>query len=95
MDPTPTEMATFTTMDHVADMAGLGGAAADITTPRGALWAVLGTAANTQPRLIAAMPEADLEALLGAWRITGNPPTPAQLAAGRLVGRARRITAGI
>jgi hypothetical protein len=94
MDPTPTEMATFTTLDHVADWAGLAGSAADISTPRGALWAVLGTVANTQPRLIAAMPEADLEALLGAWRITGNPPTPAQLAAGRLVGRACRITAG-
>ncbi|MFM7988254.1 MAG: hypothetical protein ACKPKO_53970, partial [Candidatus Fonsibacter sp.] len=65
MDPTPAEQATLTTLDAVADWVGLVGVATDVTTPRGALWGLLGTTATTLPRFVAAMPEPDLEALLG------------------------------
>ena len=45
--------------------------------------------------MIAAMPELDLEALLVAWCISTQPPTPLQLAAGRLIGRVCRIVVGL
>ena len=105
MDPEPERLRTLTNIDLVAQWAELDGARDDETSPRGALFRLLGFHGAEHPRFVGIRPEADFQALLGAWRIPVPPtaaepnprpvaPTFAQLGQAGIFARTCRVIVG-
>ena len=97
MEPTEAEAAAFATLDDVAQWAGLahrpdGGA--DIDSPRGTLFTLLGVQAAAHPRVLGAITEPNLDTILATWQVSGAAPSPGVRSQGGLVGRACRIVCG-
>ena len=98
-EPTEEELRTFTSLDAVADWAGIphrnsaddGGT----TSPRGTLFALLGASGSTHPRNVAAIPVEDFTATLQDWKVAGAAPTPILRASVGLLGTAVRMASGV
>ena len=77
MDPDEATARTLLNLDLVAQWAGIEGSRDDNTTPRGALFQLLGLHGAEPPRVLGVLPPDDLDASIRQWRI----PQPAPAAA--------------
>ena len=99
IDPTPFQVAEWKVLDDLFKWALMEGAdnLEDLTKPAGAFQAHLGVTPDmttTAIRLVGAIAEADLRAIISKWQIDGSAPTPMQASQAELVGRATRIACG-
>lgn len=92
MDPTPHEQIGFHMIADVADWAALDGAANDTETARGSLFRALGVTGSEHPRILAAIPDVNYDAIVSAWRIAESLPTAAQIGQARLVAHGCKVT---
>ena len=100
LDPTDNEIASFDTVLKVAQWVQMQGAVDQPQTPLGAFFQLMGAAADTHPRVVGFLDEADYKAVLQGWVFIhpneqqARAPTPVVLAQAGLVGRVCRITIG-
>jgi len=95
MEPTDAHIAAWQTLTDLYDWVGFAGNVADADSVRGSFNAVIGVAATSHWRVLAAITEVDFQALVAAWQVNGTAPTPGQLAQAGIVGDAARIGAGV
>lgn len=88
LEPTIAEASAFTCIDDLATWAGLAGA------PRTTLFSLLGVTGAEHHRCLGKCTEAAFDRVLQDWRIEGQPPKPAVLAQGELLGLAARVATG-
>ena len=97
-EPTHDELAAMNTIDDVADWAELGhrphGEEAPMS-PRGSLYEAIGVVGTNKPRMMAAIPEADIASAVSNWTIGGKPPNAALRACAGMMGAACRLAAGV
>ena len=100
LDPTDNEIASFDTVLKIAQWVQMQGAVDQPQTPLGAFFQLMGAAADTHPRVVGFLDEADYKAVLQGWVFIhpneqqARAPTPVVLAQAGLVGRVCRITIG-
>ena len=68
-DPTDAELASFSTLDHVATWAGVPGDNVQPTSARKALYTLLGAEPTQLPRIIGVIDEATFVSALGTWQV--------------------------
>ena len=96
IEPEESVTATWTTVADVAKWAGFDTGNILHVTARDSFLAHLGMDLNTHLRILAAIPESDLQQYVSEWvNPGGGAPTPAMRASAGLMGRAARIAAGI
>ena len=97
-EPTPEEIATFTTLDLVADWADVPHRSSPdgdgSTSPRGTLFQALGANATTKPRSVAGIPKDEFDNIVATWKIGQMSPSPIARASAGLLGTACRLAAG-
>ena len=98
-EPTEQELSTFTSLDVVADWAGIPHRVKEgddgSTSPRGTFFALLGASGSTHPRNVAAIPVQDFAAALQEWKVGGSAPSPILRASVGLLGTAVRMATGV
>ena len=96
--PTPGETFAFATLKDVADFIPLNGTTDDKTTPRGAIYALLGVNDTTPPRVLGMETENDFDGEVNNCRLDpdGTPTRPPMAARGamKLLGKICRVMAG-
>ena len=92
MDPAPEELEA---MVHIIPWCGIQGTYEEEASPLGSLLRAIGATPNTPVRVVGAIEEPDYLAVLDAWKINGEPPTPAQRSQAALMGRASWIKTGL
>ena len=93
-DPTDAELASFSTLDHVANWAGVPGDNVQATSARKALYALLGAEPTQLPRIIGVIDEATYVSALGTWQVSSVNVGLAVKSSGLLFGKACRVHAG-
>ena len=98
MEPTPQEIASFTTIDSVADWANLAHRLPDVpqpSSPRGSWLAHVGASPNLPFGILGGIHKGEYEALMESWRIDGGNPSAVQKAMAGVLGTACRIAVGV
>ena len=93
-EPTFDELAGMTTLGEVAAWAELEGDGTDVTAPFGSFCDLLGASGTTMPRVVGITKEAAFDLAMGAWSISGTPPSLVQRGAADLVIQACRFKCG-
>ena len=93
-DPTSAELASVSTLDDVANWAGIPGDSIDALSARKALYALLGAEHTRLPRIVGVIDEVTYVNALTTWQVNGANVRLATKSTALLFGNACRIHAG-
>ena len=94
-EPTTEESDGWKVLGDMLAWTSLQGEATDENSEAGSLLKLLGATADTPIRVLGAITETDLAAVIEEWRPGGVPPTPITRSKAAILGRGARIASGL